>query len=184
MAEFVELFRQCWHLVYWSENTLLAVWRGSRQILVFFGVSLMTSWQHHEVGSSTFFMIPAAAYLSRDSFSLMCLATGTRSFVLVRRQLLLRSELAGPRQPRPLKFPGYCFSMSSFVSFPEGPGVFWRDHYGFGGWGRWWVTACPCWVGQDGSFVLTWYCRFELLVCLGPDWSVTSGLGRRGLSFP
>ena len=23
MAEFVELFRQCWHLVYWSEDTFI-----------------------------------------------------------------------------------------------------------------------------------------------------------------
>ena len=48
------------------------------QILVFFGVSLMTSFEHHEVGSFTFFMIPAAVYLSRASFSLMHLATGTQ----------------------------------------------------------------------------------------------------------
>ena len=45
---------------------------------VFFGVSLMTSLEHHEVGSSTLFMMPAAAYLSRDSFSLIRLATGTQ----------------------------------------------------------------------------------------------------------
>ena len=68
------------------------------QILVFFDVSLMTSLEHHEVGSSTFFMIPAAVYLSRASFSLIRFAQGLDvfAFVLVRRQLLLRNELGVP----------------------------------------------------------------------------------------
>ena len=35
------------------------------------------SLEHHEVGPSTFFMIPAAVYLSRASFTLMRFATGT-----------------------------------------------------------------------------------------------------------
>ena len=52
----------------------------------------MNSLEHNEVGSSTLFMMRAAAYLSKVSFSLI---VGPREFdgsVLVRRRLLLQSE--------------------------------------------------------------------------------------------
>ena len=71
------------------------------------------------MGSSTFFMIPAAVYLSRASFSLIRFATGTRCIAICTGEMSAFTSkwTGGPRQPRP-KFSGYCVSMSSIVSFP------------------------------------------------------------------
>ena len=100
---------------------LLTVWLGSMQILVFFGVSLMISLEHHEVGSS-FLMTPAATYLSRASFSLIRFTTGTRWIGICTGEmsLLTLKWTGGPKQPRPSKFSGYCCRMCSCVSSPGG----------------------------------------------------------------
>ena len=101
--------------------TLLTVWLGSMQILIFLGVSFITPLQHHEMGS-TFFMMPAAAYLSRASFSSMLLATGTPWIGICTGEMSLFTLkwTKGPRQPRPFKFFMYCYGMCSFVSSPDG----------------------------------------------------------------
>ena len=74
------------------------------------------------MGSSTFFMIPDAVYLSRASFSLIRFATGTRCIGICTGETsaFTLKWTGGPRQPRPSKFSGYCVSMSSIVSFPGG----------------------------------------------------------------
>ena len=92
------------------------------QILVFFGVSFMTSLEHHKVGSSTRLMMPAAAYLSRASISLTRLTTGTRWIGICTGEMSLFTLkwTGGPRQPRPSKFSAYCCRMCSFVSSPGG----------------------------------------------------------------
>ena len=137
--------------------------------------------EHHEVGSSTFFTIPAAVYLSRASFSLIGLATGTQC---TGENFYLKLNW-GSLAAKAFDVFRICLSMSSYVNFPVKPCVFWK--------GSLWVwrvrawlahhTDCHCWVVQDGSILLPWVCCwFELLGCLGPYWFVMSWLRRWGLS--
>lgn len=127
MAEFLEFFRQCWHLIYWFVNTFIDYLAGSIQILVL-GISLTTSLKHHEVCSFTFFLIPAATYRLGASFSFMRLQRerDRLAFVLLRCQPLLPSELGDPSSQ------GLRNSQNTVVvGFPlwvpqAGPGVFLR----------------------------------------------------------
>lgn len=83
------------------------------------------------MGSSTFFTIPAAVYLSRASFSLIGLATGTQctgeNFYL---------ELNwGSQAAKAFDVFRICLSMSSYVNFPVKPCVLERITMGLEGKG-------------------------------------------------
>ena len=158
---------------------LLNVWVGSMQILVFFGVSLMstTRWvpllslwyQLQRIGQGPSFL-----------WCVWLRGIDGLAFVLyVIRQLLLRSVVGFPSSQGLRNSQDTVVVCLPLWVLQVGPGVFWK--------GSLWVwrvkallgphTACSCWVDQDGSLLLPWeYSWFELLGCLGPDWFVTSWL--------
>ena len=101
---------------------LLTAWLGSMHNLNFFGVSLMSSFEHRGGGSCTFAMIPASTYVWRAAFSLILCAIGTLwTGIWTGLTSSFTSKWTGcPTHPMHMKVSPYSRSTSPFRNYPAG----------------------------------------------------------------
>ena len=96
-------------------RAFLTVWLGSMHTRNFFGVFLISSFEHHGVGSFTLTRTPSRTYRSKAAFSFVIFATG-----ILWIGILTGWTTVGPSWPRPSNVSAYWTRTSSICSWPGG----------------------------------------------------------------